>query len=365
MNQDRLKLLFALQEDPIASAAALGRVVGITPPTAKAWLEQFKKDLVYTGVHADLRVRRLGLEIDDFLIHPTSYDALVKIERFCDQHPYTLYRARVFGGDVQGLFIQFRQPDVARLHLESAFQVMMDQGIAKQIRELPTLRAEYGSAYTFPQLNAWNPEKLSWDFDWNAWWKRAPKGDFDLSVEPASDLKLELDSLDVRLLAELTRDSRQKNIDIIANIGLNKDKMGVQQKISNRIKRLNQEAIESYRVFINWTHFDVYNSSLILAEAENEVSDRLIKHLRQEPFPFGSGIRKTPKGFAWSARMPSSHLSELISLVWRISEKFEVLSIDYRNSEFYGLWAETFNNKTQDWRTDRDFCLVGPLKALK
>ena len=364
MNKEKLLLLLALQEHPVASAAALGRMVGVSPPTAKSWLTQLREDNVYTGVHADLRVHRLGLEIDDFLLHVNSFDALSKLERYCDEHPYTLYRARVYGGGVQGLLVQFRQLDEALKHLEDALEELKNAGIIQDIRELPTLRRQYGSTYTTPRLDAWDSQTMSWNFDWKDCWDKAPSEEVETPQAPTSAERLDLDMLDVRLLEELTKDARQKNTDIIKNLGMDKNKMGVQQKVSSKIKRLDQEAIESYRVFINWTHFDVYNTSLILAKAHEDVSNRLLAHLRNDPFPFESGIRKTGEGFVWSVRMPPAHLSELVALVWQISENYEILNIDYRNSEFYGLWAQVFDNEKQDWRTEMDFCLDAPLRSI-
>lgn len=357
-------MLLALQEHPVASAAALGRLVGVSPPTAKSWLIQLREDNVYTGVHADLRVHRLGLKIDDFLVLVHSFEALTKLERYCDEHPYTLYRARVYGGDLQGLLIQFRQPDDARKHLESALRKMESAGVIRAVRELPTLRKEYGSTYTTPKLHAWDSQSMSWTFDWKSWWARVPSGEIELPITPQTEDRIDLDILDVRLLEELTKDARQKNTDIITNLGMDKNKMGVQQKVSSKIKRLDQEAVESYRVFINWTHFDVYNTSLIIAKAREDVSNRLLAHLRKDPFPFESGIRKTSDGFVWSVRMPAAHLSELVALVWNISDSYEILNIDYKSSEFYGLWAQVFDERSRDWRTDKDFCHDAPLKSI-
>jgi len=173
-----------------------------------------------------------------------------------------------------------------------------------------------------------------------------------------------LDPLDVKLLQEIGTDARRKNIEIIEALGMDKNEPGLQQKISSRLKRLEEEVIESYRVYINWTHFDVYNTPLIIAKADENTTNRLIAHLSTSRFPFGSSVRKIESGFVWSARLPSAHLSEMISLVWSITKTFEVLIIDYKNSQVYGLWSETFDERTNSWRIDREFCLDRPLAAI-
>ncbi|MGY5875016.1 MAG: hypothetical protein RTU30_04655, partial [Candidatus Thorarchaeota archaeon] len=328
--------------------------------------ESFREEQVFMGVQASLRVRKIGLEMDDFLVKVDSYNSVKQIEKFCDAHPYTSYRARVYGGETQGLILQFRQPDAAREHLIDALNILKQKKIIVDIREIPTLSAEYGSTYTRPRLEAWDPENLVWRFDWDKWWSDAPKGHISSkSPEVQDDERVELDDLDVKLLEEMTKNARRKNTEIIDSIGLDKDKMGVQQKVSQKIKRLDDEAIESYRVFINWTHFDVYNTPLIIANSEESTTSRLITHLESSNFPFGSTIRKTSDGFIWSARLPSAHLSELIALVWKISKSYELLIIDYKHSELYGLWAETFDKEEGTWRTDRAFCLEEPLKTGK
>ena len=97
MNEKKLALLFALQEHPVAPAAALAKQIGVTPPTTRTWLDALVKERVYVGVQANLRVRNLGLDYDDFLVSVDSYESLTKLEKFCRLHPYTSYRARVFG----------------------------------------------------------------------------------------------------------------------------------------------------------------------------------------------------------------------------------------------------------------------------
>lgn len=365
MDKDKLMLLFRLQEQPVAPAAVLAEQVGISPPTARAWLNTLKRDKVYIGVQAILRVRRLGLEMDDFLVTTDSFKGLTKIEKFCDEHPYTSYRARVFGGRSHGMLLQFRQPDAARAHLEKAFDLMLEEGLLSDVRELPTLTVEYGSAYTHPSLSAWDPERMVWNFDWSGWWMQSPKkADLKGPLKESAEEKLVLDRLDAQLLEEITKNARRKNTEILEAIGLDKMQMGVQQKVSSKLKRLETEAVQDYRLFINWTHFDVYNTPFIIAKADRSVTARLIEHLKTSKFPFGSSIRPTPDGFVWAARLPSGHLPELVSLVWQVSESYELLLIDYRNSQRYGLWAETFDETEKTWRTGQEFCLDKPMKSI-
>ena len=349
----------------MAPASVLAKQVGVSAPTARAWLDSLQKEQVFVGVHANLRARRIGLEMDDFLLKVESHEALKKIEQFCEVHPYTSYRARVFGGEKQGILLQFRQPDEARTHLLKAFDIMKRNGLISDIRELPTLATEYGSSFTTPRLDAWDPEKMGWNFDWEAWWEACPPaGKTKTQTIQKEENIVELDVLDVKILQEIGTNARRKNIEIIDALGMDKNEPGVQQNISSRLKRLNDEVIESYRVYINWTHFDVYNTPLVIAKADERETNRLISYLSTSRFPFASSIRKIGSGFVWSARLPSAHLSEMISLVWQISKSYEVLIIDYKNSQIYGLWTDTFNEKTNTWRTDRDFCLKEPLTAI-
>ncbi len=365
MNTEKLKLLFALQEQPVAPASVLAKQVGVSAPTARAWLESLKKEQVFVGVHTNLRSRRIGLEMDDFVLQVKSHEALLKIEQFCESHPYTSYRARVFGGNIQGIMLQFRQPDSARPHLLNAFDVMKKKGLISSIRELPTLDVEYGSSFTRPRIDAWNPEKLRWDFDWEKWWAACPK-DFQPNQEKSlqTNEPVVLDELDVRILEKIGTNARRKNIEIIEELGMDKNTPGLQQKISTRLKRLEEEVIESYRVYINWTHFDVYNTPIIIAEADEDDTNRLISYLSTSKFPFGSSIRRIETGFVWSARLPSAHLSELLSFVWKFTKSHEILIIDYKHSQVYGLWAETFDKESVTWRTDKEFCLDKPLESI-
>jgi len=362
-----IQLLFKLQEHPMAPAVRLAKEVGVSTPTAISWLDKMREDNVFRGVKANLRVHDLGLEIYDFLLEVSSFEALERIERFCEIHPYTLYRARVYGGNHRGILIQFRQPHTTFPHLQTALEIMKREGLVTSIRELPTLRSIYGSTHSTPLLKAWDPERMVWVFDWQSWWQTEP----DLGTRETSSVTdnrkdsqlLDLDYLDAQILQALTSDARRKNIDIIRSIGLDPQEGSIQQKVSKKIKRL-KAAIESYRVFINWTFFDVYNTPMIIARADSETTDRLIAKLKDGEFPFSSSIRKTTEGFVWFARLPSAHFSELVSLVWRIADSYELLIMDYRHSQTYGLWAETLDKEREGWKTGREFCLEKPLKEI-
>ncbi len=365
MNPEMLELLFKLQEMPMAPAKRLAEEVGKSTPTVISWLTRLTEKQVFLGVKPYLKVHKIGLEIYDYLLEVPTYEALTKIEQFCEAHPYTLYRARVYGGKHRGLLVQFRQPPETFKYLEEAFKAMSEGGLIQSVRELPTLQEIYGSIHTRPRLDAWEPERMSWRFDWERWWAKEPriKQIATTRDDGSSEERIKIDRLDAMILQELTRNARQKNIDIIKNLGMNPREGSVQQKISKRILRL-QDVIDSYRVFINWTYFDVYNTPMLIVRATPETTDRLLKKLAEGTFPFSSSFRKVPDGFVWYARLPSAHFSELIALIWRISKDYELLIIDYKHSQTYGLWAETLSEDSGEWITDSVFCLEKPLKSI-
>ncbi|MHA1215823.1 MAG: hypothetical protein ACTSPX_00660 [Candidatus Thorarchaeota archaeon] len=362
-----LELLFKLQEMPMAPAKRLAEEIGRSTPTVISWLKKLARDKMFLGVKPDLKVHLLGLEIYDFLLDVTNHEALLRIEEFCEKHPYTLYRARVFGGTRHGMLVQFRQPPEALPHLQEAFETMRNSGLIEGVAELPTLQRVYGSTYTRPLLEAWDPERMVWRFDWEQWWN-SEIAEPDMQTDGVGSSKtassrVEIDELDAKILQILTDNARRKNIDIIRKLGLDPREGSTQQRISKRIVKLRQ-VIDSYRVFINWTYFDVYNTPMVLAKASSDTTRTLIGKLQRGTFPFSSSIRSMPDGFVWYARLPSAHLSELVSLIWRICDSYELLIIDYKHSQTYGLWAETFDQKTGDWKSDWEFCVEEPLRAI-
>ncbi|MFO7837744.1 MAG: hypothetical protein R6V83_13960 [Candidatus Thorarchaeota archaeon] len=365
MKQNRFNLLFKLQEMPVAPVAQLAREIGVSAPTVRSWLDELRDQRVFVSVPGTLNEKKIGLETHSFVVTIDSYASVEMIEDFCDAHPYTSYRGRVFGGNLHGVFVQFREPSAARIHLSNALQIMKEKEIISGMRELPTLSEPYTSTNTRPKLDAWHPDKMVWEFDWDGWWNSVPKKRPEGSTKLDKDqTPIEIDKLDVQLLEELTKDARRKNIDMIQAIGRDPYEKGVQQDVSRRLRRLEEEVVEAYRVFINWTHFDVYNTPMVIAKAERELTEKLVHHLMNSQFPFGSSIRMIENGFVWSARLPSAHLSELVRLVWKIADTFELLIIDYRHSQMYALWSDTWNENSQDWKTDRDFCMQSPLKAI-
>jgi len=364
VNHNQLKLLFKLQESPIAPVAQLAREIGVSAPTVRSWLDELRQEQVFVSVPAHLYQDKIGLEIHSFLTTVQSYDAVIQLEAFCDAHPYTSYRGRIFGGSYHGLFLQFREPPEAKGHVLQAFRSMEEGGIISRIRELPSSDNTGKSINTRPNLDAWNPPKMVWDFDWGQWWSNASNESEQHDTKSAEQHEpIEIDALDVQLLQEITRDARRKNTDIIRALGKNPYEKGLQQDVSRRIRRLEKEVVESYRLFINWTHFDVYNTPMVIVEAKNDQVEKLMQHLKNSKFPFGSSIRRIEDGFIWSARLPSAHLSEMVELVWEIGESFELLIIDYKHSQMYALWAETWNDDSQSWKTGKDFCLNNPLQS--
>ncbi|MBD3157210.1 MAG: hypothetical protein GF309_00350 [Candidatus Lokiarchaeota archaeon] len=364
MNRNQLKLLFKLQESPVAPVAQLAREIGVSAPTVRSWLDELRENQVFVSVPADLHEEKIGLEIHSFLVSVRSYDAVTKLEAFCDAHPYTSYRGRIFGGRHQGLFLQFREPSDAKEYVLDALLTMKEKGIVSKIREFPNL-SSWKSINTRPKLHAWNPSQMVWEFDWEQWWNNIRKEPDHHDYESRGAVQaIPIDGFDVQLLQEITKDARRKNTDIIRALGRDPYEKGLQQDVSRRIRRLEKEVVKSYRLFINWTYFDVYNTPMVIAKADKDQVEILMYHLENSVFPFGSNIRRIEGGFIWSARLPSAHLSEMVKLVWEIADSFELLMIDYKQSQMYALWAEAWNETSQSWRIGKDFCLNSPLESV-
>ena len=352
INEKDLRILIALQENPLAPASEIAKAVKLSTPTVISRLKMLRKNKDYYSVIADLKPSALELEIVDVLLEINRLKDIEFVEqRICYNHPFTLFRIRCLG-KFNGLYLQFRIPNQTRTLLLELFESLKAEG---QIQNyfLPQTLPNTSTIYTRANLANWEQKLMHWKFDWEDWFAKVLKTTSKKILEENSPSILErIDELDIALLAELTMNARRKNIDLMDALKLNKKAIGFPQKISRKLAFIKQRAIAQYRVFLRWEPFEIYNSFLAIGECDGGTCYKLQNLLKEEPIPFESTYKVTASGFLWYIRCPAPHFSNLSEFLWKVSKKVDFYFLDYKKAEFYGLWKEAFDTHTHQWKTE-------------
>jgi DNA-binding Lrp family transcriptional regulator len=347
-----LELLIALQENPLAPASKLAKEINLSTPTVITRLELLKQDKSYYNVFANINPSTLDLEIIDVLLEIDNIENVGYFEKqICYNHPYTLFRIRCFG-KFNGLYVQFRIPKNSRELLTDLLDHLKKK---KKIQNyiIPDVSLNLQPIYTNANLINWESKLMRWKFNWDSWIQKLEKMDSNELLQPAQKSVLSvLDELDIALLQEITMSARRKNTELMDSMKMDRNKVGLQQKISRKLKSLNQRIISHYRVFLRWETFEIYNSFLVLCECDKEVKFKLQNLLKNHPIPFESMFKITDNGFLWYLRCPASHFSNVSSIIWDLSKKVKFFYLDYKKSEFYGLWKGAFDSSNHQWSTN-------------
>jgi len=340
--------------------------------TAERLKRLINDEIAFKGVHADLNLYTLDLELYDFFFHVGSHQALkILEERLCYYHPYVLYRGRCHG-KFSGLFLQFRVPKGTLDHLIDLSQSLKDYNIISEFEYLERISSEKAVSIK-SALNHWDFEKKAWVFDWKTWKKGFEHIPAERQIhenKPSDVILPDLKLLDIQLLAELTVNARRKNIEIMKSIGFKTQEPGSAQKISRRLAFLKKNAVSDYRIFLNWEKFDLYQTILIHGRCDTDTARKFRNYLyfgqtdSKILFPFETIMFLTTDGFIWYVRAPPSHLSEITDFIWEICPDHDMFWIDYKFSEYYGLWTDTFDPLLNKWRSDHKFMTEDVLKRI-
>ncbi len=347
-----LPLLISLQENPLAPASKLAQAVNLSVPTVINRLELLREDKVYYKVSADLLLDTLELEIVDILIEIESLDKLTYFEqKICYKHPYTLFRIRCFG-NFFGLYTQFRIPIKSKEWLVEFLEYLKKNKTIQDFTIINVLK-DSKPIYTTTNLANWEPNLMRWNFNWENWFSKLDTNNATrLKSKKENSLLNKIDNLDIALLQELTISARRKNTEIMESLKLDKNIVGLPQKISRKLQFLTKKAIAQFRVSLQWETFEIFNSFLMSCDCEKKTSYKLQNHLSNNPIPFESTFKLTEKGFLWYVRCPASHFSNISEIIWRLCKKVDFFYLDYKSAIYYGLWKGAFDHSNHNWSID-------------
>lgn len=359
-----LSLLIALQESPMARIEQLATRVNVSRTTVSRdlkWLsgEHSTSSRRFFRVGPELNEMALGLETVDVFLETSRFESLATLEKVCDLHPYTKYRARCFGAH-PGLFVQFRIPIGTSLQIESLLKKLKAMKHIEKYVVLPTLGAN--PIFSVTRLEHWNSDSFTWDFDWDKWAKtkgRTPSRPKS-SQRPLTEL---LESRDISILNQLGHGARRKQKAIIQDL----KKEGVRissQDFSRRLALLNEKFIRGYIVYLDTDAFDLYSNVLLTANCEGEFAEQLEQRMKTIPIPFQSTLKVKGGFLLWFLRLPPSHLSTFLAYLQEQVTDLHLSLVDYLSSQVYGVWSGAFIEEDKKWRTDQKIMINDILDAI-
>ncbi|MHA2426354.1 MAG: hypothetical protein ACXAEF_16310, partial [Candidatus Thorarchaeota archaeon] len=215
-----LQILIALQEGPMDRLESLAKRVKVSRTTVASytkWMagESSTSDKRYFRVAPDLDDAALEMKTIDVLIDTPTIESVNNVETLCNNHPYTKYRARCYGGESK-VFAQFRIPNNTTKILARFLKEAENRGDAAGYEILPTDNVQ--PLFTTPRLEYWNNASFTWEFDWEKWAKKpVPKGRIKSVVPSESKLHL-LKQSDVAILGMLPHGVRRKQRHIMDDL---------------------------------------------------------------------------------------------------------------------------------------------------
>jgi DNA-binding Lrp family transcriptional regulator len=301
----------------------------------------------------------MGFDAVDVFLDAPNLRNVEKIERMATNHPYTGYRSRCFGAH-NGVYLQFRNPVGSNDLIEEVIKILKDDGIVENYRIIPVgLEPTINASM---KLDAWNPNSMSWTFDWLTW--------FDSDVETVKPSKPKTTSgnvldwitkNDLYILQQLMYSAKRSNTDMIREIK-NSGVSFTPQTFGRRLRLVDEGCVEKYRVDFNPNAFDILSNILIHGSGKKKYLRDMFSKMSKNPIPFASTMRVTDSDLFWYVRMPSTHLSSLLSNLHHNLENMTVTLIDYPNSFLYSIWPEILDEENKVWRQDREFMIDQALK---
>ena len=363
------RVLIALQENPLATFDELHRETNISKSTVFTIVKKLEgrsNTIPYFSVKDLPHLHNLGLEFVNVIVKADSEKKLQFIKKICSEHPYTTLFNRTFG-DVNGMFVQLRNPIGSINLIQILFQKLKNFGYIDDFSILPFTSHPM---YSKIKIDAWDSEYLSWHFSWKEWFEKninsspLTSNNPIIQSEKSGSAKSWLKRQDIAIIGELTWNARRKNSDMIDRL----KKRGWEitgPTFSRRLKMVKDECIDSHRTYLHPKNFDILNTFLIWGYGDEEELQKIKTRMELDPIPFISTLRIENFKLFWYLHLPTTHMSDLLCYLRPKLQEIHLNYIDSPRTQTYLLNVNAWDEKKQNWITDEDFCINQVLNSLK
>ncbi len=356
-----IRILHLVELQPTITTQELARRAGVSWITADRHLKKLRKEGVLSDPVAVFDPSALGLQRHVVLMGAGTEEQLRGLEVACDLHPYTHYRARVYG-PFPGLFSQFDVPPGSTALLEEFLQGLSDLGLA----ESTVVRASTGHrAHSPTNLEAFDLKTRTWEYSWEEWGRAIASADPTLPPRPSPRPdSLSLSEVDLEILRALTANANIPQSELQRELSLS------QSTTSRKVLRIMREFIESVRAQIDRAQFDVVSTKLLYAPGVDEATCGRVFNAFSSPsvppFPLAIDLLEGGDIMVWG-RMPPSHEHSLFYTLWQHLPRLRVFTVDTvgQHSCMYWFYPKNYDTSQQAWRADHDWMVDTPLSALE
>ena len=362
MNIKDMELLLALVEDPTISITELAAKLKLSRPTVKARLDNLKEKGMIRKPIAQYKPETLGLERKHVLVEVSSKESIKLVEDSCDTHPYTVYRARTFGGKF-GLYMQFEIPKNTLGLLKEYFQILKQK---KYINNFRIYESSGLRKVSYPDLERFNSENLSWNFSWDKWFKKLKK--YPTTYDKPLETKRTYTNykpIQFKILKELTSDASnatKKQSEL-------KEKFNLSKTDAHRhYNYVMDNFVDKVRLLIDRKSFNLTETYIAVASSvSKERKNQLCNLMRENPPPFhvSMDILKGTNFLMWG-NMSASQASEFAFSIWNTLQDVEVyiLNTKDKGSRNYWFYDENYDFDNKCWKTSKEYMIKEPLSKL-
>ncbi|HUT80107.1 MAG TPA: winged helix-turn-helix transcriptional regulator [Candidatus Bathyarchaeia archaeon] len=355
LSNEDFAILLALESNPSMPMTELATLLDVTRITAKKRVDDLKERQIIRDPIAIYNPVVLGLDRISVIAKVQSLNKLLLLEKACDEHPYTHYRARAFGGDF-GLFMQFDTPINTTKLLDDFFKKLEKESIIKNYELLSSIGIRNEN---YADLKRYNIKMSNWNFSWNDWFSSLP--DSKLKIQAAKKLPIDYSKFQenhFRILRMLTANGSIKQIDI-------KDKLKISKTQAHReYNYVMENYIETIRFIYNREIFDLTETYVAIGyELTDKKITQIFNAIRNNPPPFrlALDILADNKILLW-ADMGPTQASNFAFSMWQKNELTKIHTLDTKKSRLYWFYPDNFDFKEKCWKIDDDYYITTPIK---
>ncbi len=350
LNARALKLLTALGQNPTGTNQELAKACSTSPITTKKHLAALYASKVVLGVSAQVNSFAIGLEpiIVMAKVGPENWETY---EKALDIHPYTKYRIRCFGNCI-GIFSLFAIPPYSSQHIVNFLERLEDKKVIQEY-ELVTPITNIVTVET--NFDYYDPDK-EWLFDWGGWENNLVNMEPQNLDDPARNVLHRLDSADMRILRQLSKDARRKSRDIAEEAGVKAYHLSRRRKIMEK-----WGVIQGYGVLAGMHLLQLTSHAIINCKCSVETTYRVAAAVKI--LPFQSTLIQTLEGFVLYTTTTAIDFPILATILLKQCESAEISWCDYRSSFRYWFYDEPFEDGA--WKADHTYMVDTVISELE
>ncbi|MHA1924165.1 MAG: winged helix-turn-helix domain-containing protein, partial [Candidatus Heimdallarchaeota archaeon] len=296
----------------------------------------------------------LGLNRINVLAFVNSIEKLRILELASDEHPYTHYRARAYGGQF-GLFMQFDAPEKATSQINDFFRKLVKENIVLHYELLPSIGIRND---IYADLSRYNAKMSSWTFSWEDWFTNLEKEKSSIpDKQKISEDFTVFQQSHFKILRMLTANASIKQTEIIEKLKLSRT------QTHREYNYVMEKYIERIRFIYNREIFDLTETYIAIgSDLDKNKSDQIFSTINNNPPPFRLALDliENNKILLWGNMTPAQASGFAFSM-WRTISSTQIYTLYTKKSRLYWFYPENFDFQAMEWKSSKDYVIKDPL----